>query len=433
MSKNEKLMINILDNMESGKIKFNYQNYDDFREYCLNIDKNDNNKNRKKKLMRWYILIHKKAKQGKRQAQYRLGWIYEHGFGVEQDIDLALLWYKKAAKKNYNEAQCGLARLYYEWGNTTKQKAKAIKVYNEIFDSEPSSTLKNVNGYFVKIKYTCEYSESGLSLDFLCEMAEKGFACAQYIIGTKYHIGELMPYGLAEIQQDNNLAAKWILMAAEQGHVDAQYLAGWFYLNGYGVETNGSIAAEWFNKSANNGSVEAQNNLGRQYQLGQGVEMDGSLAEKWLLKAAEQNLDVAFLNLGELYEKGKNGGAPDYALAIDYYEKAAESDMCFKAMINLGRMYELGVGVPQDYYQAFQWYQDASEQDYCPEGIFNLARLYAQGKGVKQNNTIAFDLLKDAALEYDYVPARHVLGKILIEDRGTENKAYAEDFVQMES
>ncbi len=54
------------------------------------------------------------------------------------------------------------------------------------------------------------------------------------------------------------------------------------------------------------------------------------------------------------------------------------------AQFNLGRMYELGVGVVQNYDTASHWYRKAAMQS-NPYAQGNLAVLYAYGRGVPQD------------------------------------------------
>ncbi len=39
------------------------------------------------------------AEKGNKSGQYRLGWMYEQGMGVETDQEKAIFWYRKAAAK----------------------------------------------------------------------------------------------------------------------------------------------------------------------------------------------------------------------------------------------------------------------------------------------------------------------------------------------
>ena len=52
---------------------------------------------------------------------------------------------------------------------------------------------------------------------------------------------------------------------------------------------------------------------------------------------------------------------PLYAEAAAWWRKAAEQDNA-PAQLNLGVMYQNGVGVTQDYVQAVQWYRKSAEQ-----------------------------------------------------------------------
>ena len=53
----------------------------------------------------------KAAKKGDPQAQYAIGYMYYHGFGVDKDLQYAIRWWGKSAKSNYKPAQNALAQL----------------------------------------------------------------------------------------------------------------------------------------------------------------------------------------------------------------------------------------------------------------------------------------------------------------------------------
>ena len=52
------------------------------------------------------------AEQGHVGAQSKLGFIYQHGQGVDVDYKKAIEWYEKAAKQGQPEAQFNLAGMY---------------------------------------------------------------------------------------------------------------------------------------------------------------------------------------------------------------------------------------------------------------------------------------------------------------------------------
>ena len=51
------------------------------------------------------------AELGNAEAQYKLGCCYETGTGVEQDLNEAEFWFRKAAEQGYEKSKAALERL----------------------------------------------------------------------------------------------------------------------------------------------------------------------------------------------------------------------------------------------------------------------------------------------------------------------------------
>jgi hypothetical protein len=75
------------------------------------------------------------------------------------------------------------------------------------------------------------------------------------------------------------------------------------------------------------------------------------------MAAAEAGDAEAQVNVGEIFERGL-GGAANHEAAIVWYRRAAEQGNK-RAQFNLGTMYEQGFGVEQDRLQALNWYRQA--------------------------------------------------------------------------
>jgi TPR repeat protein len=82
------------------------------------------------------------------------------------------------------------------------------------------------------------------------------------------------------------------------------------------------------------------------------------------LERAEQGDANAAVNLGHLYERGL-GVSRDLARALAWYEQAAERGDPH-AQYQVGLMYELGMGVEPDISTADYWYERAISFGYCP-------------------------------------------------------------------
>ena len=89
------------------------------------------------------------------------------------------------------------------------------------------------------------------------------------------------------------------------------------------------------------------------------------------------------------FQKGmtayKNG---DYATALREWTPLAEQGYA-GAQINLGLMYNSGLGVPQDYKTAVKWYTLSAEQGYAT-AQYNLGVMYGNGQGVPIDYVYAY-------------------------------------------
>ncbi|MDE2958102.1 MAG: tetratricopeptide repeat protein [Bacteroidota bacterium] len=86
--------------------------------------------------------------------------------------------------------------------------------------------------------------------------------------------------------QDQQEAAKWVRLAAEQGIAWAQYNLGVMYANGRGVSRDEREAWVWFRRSADQGHSKAQFNLAVMYDQGLGVPRNYWEARKWYGRVA---------------------------------------------------------------------------------------------------------------------------------------------------
>ncbi len=91
---------------------------------------------------------------------------------------------------------------------------------------------------------------------------------------------------------------------AEGGDVEAQFLLGFVFGEGQGVEKNPVEAVRWFGLAGQQGHAPSQNRLGLIFAIGDGVEEDEVEAVKWFRMAAEQGHSDAQLSMGVHYDSG---------------------------------------------------------------------------------------------------------------------------------
>lgn len=95
----------------------------------------------------------KAAEQGFAIAQCNLGYMYQNGYGVEQDYSKAIEWYRKAAEQDYARAQNDLGYMYKYGYGVGQDYSKAVEWYrkaaaNGNIKAEILLTLKDVSKNF---------------------------------------------------------------------------------------------------------------------------------------------------------------------------------------------------------------------------------------------------------------------------------------------
>jgi len=129
---------------------------------------------------------------------------------------------------------------------------------------------------------------------------------SNYNLGVMYFKGE-------GVKADHLQGLEYFKKAAEQGHMNAQFILGSLYDKGEDVLQDRAVAAKWYRKAAEQGHAQAQFNLGLMYTNGEGVEKDRQQAVLWLKKAAHQGHKGAGKLLGVMGEevpKAARSGAP---------------------------------------------------------------------------------------------------------------------------
>jgi len=79
---------------------------------------------------RSYDIVSRLAHEGDAMAQHFLGWHYHKGIGAEQNDQLAVSWWEKAATQGQAEAQQGLGWAYASGRGVKKDLVEAYRWYN---------------------------------------------------------------------------------------------------------------------------------------------------------------------------------------------------------------------------------------------------------------------------------------------------------------
>ncbi|HQP31940.1 MAG TPA: tetratricopeptide repeat protein [Deltaproteobacteria bacterium] len=232
--------------------------------------------------------------------------------------------------------------------------------------------------YFSRRSSECERP---VDLEAMYKAAQHGDVFAQFTLGRTYQEGR----GVAP---DPDKAAQWYRMAAEQGHVEAQFaLAGL-------LERKNSVdeAHAWYTKAAMHGHAESQKILA---------------SEKWKVAAAGADTPQAHTApKGHATAQKAADMSPEDLDKLFQQAEAGDLD----AQYNLGIMYYNGEGAPQDYQQAMNWFHLAAQQGDA-DAQFNLGLMIGRGEGVKKDPKISLQWFQKAA-EQGHAEAKDIIAKM---------------------
>jgi TPR repeat protein len=76
-------------------------------------------------------------------AQNQLGWIYTYGHGVERNYDLAVKWFRSASERNYCVPQANLSTMYRDGKGVSQDNGLARTWWNLALESDSDNKLKN--------------------------------------------------------------------------------------------------------------------------------------------------------------------------------------------------------------------------------------------------------------------------------------------------
>lgn len=405
--------------------------------------------------------MQKAVDNGDAEAQFALAELYEQGVGVDIDKNKALALYTSSAEQGNPKASLKLANFYYTGQMVEKDYLIAFEWYKKAFllgNREATSKLAHMyeHGEGVNIDYIKAY-------DLYHQAAINGEAYSQYKTGyillhsgvIEKNVEEAFKWLLNAADQnikqaqtevaklilskdklelsEKKIAIEWLEKASANNESEATYLLGEYYLKGIpGIITaNEKKGLELLQKSADLNCVKAMNRLGRIYLYGEYVIKDINTAYKWYNRAASFDSSEAQYMLGWIYLSEYKNKSNKLTPAISWFELAADNQNV-DAMLELGKIYENGMGVNRDLKMAYRWYSKAYSYDNS-----NLMALYkisialeTGSSGFKDRKT-AFEYYKTGA-QKGYAPSQAKLSEFYLRRLGGVRnyiEAYAWNYV----
>lgn len=313
--------------------------------------------------------LEKALERGSSYALFAMGRNIIEGWSRSRDYDRAVELLEKSWAGNDPDAYYCLGLLYNdpEKGKYDPEKAmnymqQAAEAGSELARDELETWENHTNGgeAMDNEQKLLQAKEQLITVDYkegfntIKEMAEEGYAPAQYQLGMVYYEGKILP-------MNREIAYQWLDRAAAGGNADAQYQIGLIYYGGDGNETrplNENLAVQYFESAAAQGHGMAQYSAGNILVSG---GKNGTRGFEWLQKAVENGVEEAVFLLGYCYMEGL-GTKKDIHKAVEYIKQAADmenNDSCRVAQGVIGNWYLYGTNVPKDMDLAVKYLQKA--------------------------------------------------------------------------
>lgn len=290
-------------------------------------------------------LLRPLAREGRVEAQYLLGRMYEQGDGVAKDLDEARRLYQRAAEQGHDDAGQKLA----------------------LFENADSG-------------------EESVVLEWYMPAAEEGDMEAQYNLGFMYETG----WGVGI---DEARAANWYGEASELQHDMAQLRLGMMYIVGRGVDKNSDKGVELLRLAAENGNRVAEVLVQEIFDIG---ELSDEASEKIISglrrvvdQGEQQALNILNRNLDQARAKKRRTPPKVAAKTPDQKATSSKDDKrstarVSEAQFNIARAMDKGTGVPKNEPEMVKWYLTSARQGNA-DAQFQLGVLYMQGRGVSRD------------------------------------------------
>ena len=241
-------------------------------------------------------ILRKLAESGDPISQHHMGEAFEHGLGLGANLLQAVDWYQRSVAQGYGAAALPLARMYVAGQGVRENLREARRLFRIALKFTPSIVEHSQIAQLHEISY---YYENG-----------KLSRAAELAMGSKG------PKDPKQVREE-------LRTLADRGSRVAAYLY---------------VMADRTMREADR-------------------ELNDQGRERYLTQAANAGMEKAFTALGRYFLEYRDGQT-NFQQAIRWFREGVNADEAESAL-ELGRLYEDGLGIARDHAEAFKLYQKA--------------------------------------------------------------------------
>lgn len=237
------------------------------------------------------------ANEGSLDDQMNLAYMYLYGInGVEADVGKAVKYYEMASQQNDPIALNNLGSLYFSGIGVDENRDLAVNLFNKA--AELGNDNAALNLAFIYMKGGAKDPGRNKKVLSLLEQAQKaGNKIAEFMLGYAYYKGFV-------VEPDYNKAYKLIKSAATgKSQIDeAQLILAHLYVGGIGTVQNYNSAVSLYRSAVNQDNIEAIMTLAAVYNEGKITPQNQVLAHALYNIAAARNVPGAAQKRDEIAE-----------------------------------------------------------------------------------------------------------------------------------
>ena len=312
------------------------------------------------------------AENGNPYAGLGLAYMYHLGKNVDPDPELAMTWYIRSSGMGCSRAKWELAKIFRD-------------------------------GTLVE-------RDDHMFLTYLQKAADAGVPEAKMEIGIHNLMGDIVPH-------NEKMAFEWMQSAAGQGLPMAQFMTGYMFGKGMGIDPDIVEQEMWYSKLGVSGNADLFYWIGRNFEYGLfNVEVDLFEAGRWYKFGADMGHEKCALCWNAVLRAldGKEEDTlQDREFELSQTAVEIEKATRDQALALADHYLEIG-----DDKNAFLSYQNAAELG-NPTAMFTLALMYHSGVYVKRSDRLAMELLSKASVAGSE-DAQFTMGTLYEEGRGVK-------------
>lgn len=188
-------------------------------------------------------LLEKVSERGHMGAIYNLGKIYKRGFNIPQNHREAVKWFEKNAENGHIDSMFELADSYERGFGVERSNRKALDWYKEAAAHNHLEATARAGVVHVLNRDVSSEFDLNSGLRYLVTAAENGHLESQLRLGDIYYVGS---YG---VSKDFLIALKYYNMAASQNDQSAYKKLSFIYREGgYGIARDNDKYQEYIEK-----------------------------------------------------------------------------------------------------------------------------------------------------------------------------------------